>query len=500
MAKQKTFWGKVMGEISALASKAVEGRFFSTGSAVETYTLNSRKVDYKLARSLYDNEHEEYKLGAGFAAPIINTKVGFMGVPTFVSADDEAQADLESFVRKNRSKITDTLLQSLRDGDAYVWITVEETHDKELYPEAPTRLRYNVIPPERVQIMLHPITSDVMVYKITTPMDWEDEGGNQKKCTITQFVDAHKVVTHIDGDTPPDIEPGEEATELGFIPIVHFKNKGQSYKYGQSELEPIEPFLKAYHDVMLHAMQGSKMHSTPKLKIKTESVEAFLENNLSDQELKDLQEGRRASVSLDGKELLILEGEDDASFIEVTSAIGDATTLLKFLFYCIVDTSETPEFVFGVHTPSSQASVTEQMPVLVRTIEAKRDHFNDAFDRLARIVLALSSNAQNKAYETYETQITWDKIDPRNANQISEELLNTVNALSVGLSAQIISDKSAIDYLAQRIDTMLPYEVEGGEGEKERIQKYTMNKYRMPDSDDLQKELERLKKELGEAG
>lgn len=500
MAKRKTFWGKVIGEISALTSKVAEGKFFSTGDAVGSYTLNSRKVDYMLARSLYDNEHEDYKLGAGFAAPIVNIKVGFIGVPTYVSADDEAQADLESFVRKNRSKITDTLLQSLRDGDAYVWITVEETHDKELYPEAPTRLRYNLIPPERVQIMLHPITNDVMVYKITTPMEWEDEVGNQKKCTITQFVDSHKVVTHIEGDKPIGVEPGEQATNLGFIPIVHFKNKGQSYKYGQSELEPIEPFLKAYHDVMLHAMQGSKMHSTPKLKINVEDVEAFLENNLSEQELEDLKEGVQTTLSLDGKELLLLQGEDDASFIEVRSSIGDAATLLKFLFYCIVDTSQTPEFVFGVHTPSSQASVTEQMPVLVRTIEAKRDHFNDAFDRMARIILALSSKAQNKAYETYETQITWDKIDPRNANQISEELLNTVNALSVGLSAQIISDKSAIDYLSKRIDTMLPYEVEGGDGEKERIQKYAMNKYRMPDSGDLQRELEQLKKEAGEVG
>lgn len=491
MAKTKTWWGKVTGEISKLRNQFQQslGNFFVTGSA--SYSLDSTTVDYKLARELYDNTRDDYKLGGGFAAPIINVKAGFMGVPSFSSVDEEAQETLNSFIEANRSKIYGTLVNSMRDGDAYVWIT-NAPMESGLYPEYNNRIMYNIIPPERVETLLDPVTGEVVVYKITTPMQWVDEDG-EKKCTITHFLRSGQVETQIEGDQPPNVQQGTVDTGLDYIPMVHFKNKGYNMQYGQSELEPIEPFLKAYHDVMLHAMQGSKMHSTPKLTFRLSDVESFLQVNMPDA-YEQIKQGQSPSISLDGREIIFLQDDDESEFLEVTSAIGDATTLLKFIFYNIVDASETPEFVFGVHTPSSQASVTEQMPVLIRAIEAKRDHFSDSFDRLARIVLDLTANTENMLFGTYETELVWDNIDPRTDNQVAEELNTTITALSTAVSSGLMSDKSAVDFLAKMVDTMLPYD----EGEAERIKKYELNKYRMPDSEDLEKELETIKNKLGD--
>ena len=145
-------------------------------------------------------------------------------------------------------------------------------------------------------------------------------------------------------------------------------------KYGQSDIEPIAPYVKAYHDVMLHALKGSKMHSTPKLKLKLKNVTEFLANNFGIEDpVKFAKEG--GTINLDGHEILFFTEGEDAEFIEAKSATGDAKDLLKLIFYCIVDISETPEFIFGVHTPSALASVKEQMPIMVNKVKRKREQF-----------------------------------------------------------------------------------------------------------------------------
>jgi hypothetical protein len=389
MAKQ--FWlKKAVGEISKLRQNIFSnlGWRIIGGSYGAPYKLDSSRVDYAKARALYKNTDDDYKLGAGFSKPVINTTVGFMGVPRFRIEDEDAQAALDNFFGDNVSRIQQVHRDAFRDGDCFVWITREEDEDDELYPEGGTRLMFNIIPPEQVtKINRDPVTGKAREYILKSEHHWEDENGEKRKATIIQRINKERRVILIEGDVPPDLEPGEEVNHWGFIPIVHFKNEGEtSEEFGTSELEAIEPFMKAYHDVMLHAIQGSKMHSTPRLKLKLQDVAGFLANNFGvNDPAKFAKEG--GTIDLDGHELLIFQDQEDASFIEVNSAIGSAKDLLKFLFYCIVDTSETPEFIFGVHTPSSLSSVQEQMPILIRKVARKREHFTEAWQRLARIVV-----------------------------------------------------------------------------------------------------------------
>lgn len=492
---------RAVGEISKLRQNIFSnlGWRIIGGSYGAPYKLDSSRVDYAKARALYKNTDDDYKLGAGFAKPVINTTTAFMGVPRFRSDDEAAQQALDDFFGANVSRMQQVHRDALRDGDCFVWITREEEEDVELYPESGARLVFNIIPPEQVKkINRNPITGKPREYILVSEHTWEDEDGKKKKATITQHISRDRRLTKIEGDIPPDIEPGEQPNPWGFLPIVHFKNEGdETEEFGTSDLEAIEPFMKAYHDVMLHAMQGSKMHSTPKLKLKLSDVAGFLRNNFGIEDpVKFARDG--GTINLDGHELLFFTSDEDAGFIEVNSAIGSAKELLKLLFYCIVDTSETPEFVFGVHTPSSLSSVQEQMPILIRRVGRKREHFTEAWQELARIVLTMTAKAEGRRFLTHATTILWDKIDPRDGKDVAQELLFVAQALNTALLGGFISLDAAADFLAQYIETMNEYISDDPEipGERERILKTRLLLARLEDGEGLEEQLKNIIDEL----
>lgn len=468
-----------------------------TGTSYSTYQLDSSKVDYELARKLYQNKDDKRKLGAAFVKPIINTTVGFMGVPHFTIEDETAQEVLNDFVLENTSRMTRTHSNSLKLGDCFVWITREKRHNP-LYPEKKERLIYNIIPPEEVKdIILDPITNEPIAYILESKQEWTDLSGITRNCTIKQQITATERVVKITGDKPEGIEAGSFPSTWGFIPIIHFKNEpDETMKYGQSDIEPIEPYIKAYHDVMLHALKGSKMHSTPKLKLTLKDVAGFLANNFGVEDpVKFAKEGK--SINLDGHEILFFQDGENAEFVEVKSATGDAKDLLKVLFYCIVDVSETPEFIFGVHTPSALASVKEQMPIMVNKIKRKREQFAEQWQTLARMVLAMSSLVSGIKYKDYTVVLGWDEVDPRDDKALSETLKNVATALKTGLETDIISEESAVNFLAQYIDTMAEYSSTDSEvmGEREKIMRTRRLRNRFKDHEGWVDEI----KELDEA-
>jgi hypothetical protein len=490
---------KAVGEISKLR-QGIFGKFGSLigGSWNVPYVLNSSRVDYDLARQLYHNTHDDYKLGAGFAKPIINTLAGFMGVPRFRCQDEEAQEVIDEHVSRWVSRMQRTHQLSLRDGDCFAMLANLE-NDNPLYPDEENRIDFIIIPPEQIaDIELDPITKRPKAYTIKARAKWNDEAGQEKEYTVFQKFTADRVVLEVEGDAPEGLTNEIRPNPWGFIPIIHFKNEPEETElYGTSELEAVEPYLKAYHDVMLHAMQGSKMHSTPRLKLKLRDVQAFLQNNFPEA-LKAVQRGEQANIDLKGHELLIFTDEEDASFIEAQSAIGDAEALLKLLFYCIVDVSEVPEFAFGVHTPSSHASVKEQMPLLIRRVARKREMVTENWQTLARMLLVMHSKITGKKFESYEVGITWDAVIERDEKEYADTINTLVNALNTALIGGFISLDAAVDLLAQYIDTMQEYATDDPTipGERERIIKSWIMRRRLEDGEGLEEQQQEIEREL----
>lgn len=463
MAIIKHWLKKAQGEISKLR---IRNWFFNVNNMYSSpYSLGIEgHTDYKLARDLYYNRDNRYKLGAGFAKPIINTLAGFMGTPTFICKDDNAQEILDEFIKEIRTIQLRIHQKNLIDGETFVRLLNVKT-DTKLYPENKngTRLMCMIIPPEMIPaggIEYDPVTGAYSAITIKSKNKWIDVKGNKHEYIFKQRITAQKIITNIEGHAPEGVVSKEEINNWGFIPIVHFKNEPDERElHGFSELEPIEPFLKAYHDVMIHAISSSKIHSTPKIKLKLNDVSKFLQNNFP-QAYKDLKSGKETNIDIQYKDILLMSSEDDAEYIECTSAIGDTATLLQFLFYCIIDTSEVPEFAFGVHITSSQASVKEQTPILIRRIQRKREQVEKEWLIFARMALSMLSVVNITKFNSFSTEIKWDAVMDKDQQADAQTLQTVVQALATALDSNIISLQSAVTFLSRYIDTMGNWEEE----------------------------------------
>ena len=504
MGKIRRWLNTAQGEMSKLR---MASWFFNVNNMYSApYSLKIEgHVDYKRARDLYYNRDDNYKLGAGFAKPIVNTLSGFMGVPTFTCEDEAAQEDFDSFADNLVSVMQRVHQKNLVDGEVFLRL-VNLKADTTLYPEnkTKTRLACAIIPPEQIPtggLEYDPVTHEYTAVTILTKNKWIDQNGDKQDYVFRQRITAQEIVTTVEGNAPEGVVSSTEANTWGFIPIVHFRNEpDETELHGYSELEPIEPFLKAYHDVMIHAISGSKMHSTPKVSFKLSDVGKFMQNNFP-QAYKDLKDGRQASIDLQGKELFLLKNDEDAGFIECASAIGDTSTLLQFIFYCIIDTSEVPEFAFGVHIASSQASTKEQSPILIRRIGRKREQVEDSWGMFARMTLAMLSNITGKKYASYATEITWDAVMDRDEQADAQTLYSVTQALSLALSCNAISIQSAVDYLGRYIDTMEPWNGESGQdGEKDRIEQTRLLNMQIEEAYTQQQQINEIDKELNSSG
>jgi hypothetical protein len=153
--------------------------------------------------------------------------------------------------------------------------------------------------------------------------------------------------------------------------------------------------------------------------------------------------------------------------------------------------SETPEFVFGVHTPSSLSSVKEQMPVFAKVIDRKRDNFADAWKRLARIVLAMTAQAEGKQFATYATTLEWEEIAAKDDKEVAETIKAIVEAINTAVEGKILSVEAATAFLKKYIPTMRDYDPNEypDRTERQRIIDNAKERERMADGIDNQEEL-----------
>jgi hypothetical protein len=426
------------------------------------YRLDSSRVDYDLARQLYRNTADKYKLGAGFAKPIVNTTAGFMGTPHFTHPGPEADQSLEQAITRWTGKILRINRNALRDGD--VFARIARVQDR--FNARQEVFDLQLIPPEWVTPVIDPLTGQWQQLVIRYPVTVTDaQGRTVTEYTLTEVLTPKSRSIEADGRAPTEVrqQNREEPNPWGFIPVAHFKNEAEENQlYGCSDLEPVEPFMKAYHDTMLFAVQGSKLFSRPKAKFSLKSVEKFLADNFSAEEI------NAGKLKFADKEIFLLQEGDDASFITADSGLAGITTLLKFIYFNIVDVSETPEFAFGTAVASSKASVSEQMVPLARKIRRKRGMFEEYYNELASMYLAMWARVENKALDSYQVGVGWDEISPRNDQEVANTIKILVEGLVTGMEAGLISVDAAAEFMREFVPTMLPYLDEGADDDERR--------------------------------
>jgi len=431
---------------------------------------DTSRVDYGRARKLYRNTIPQYKLGAHFARPIINFTAGYIGVPHFKSKAEVPEADqaLDEFDQKFVSTFLTVNRNCLRDGDVFLRLDyVDDRFSKQ------KRFDIRLEHPEWCTPVLDPITGEWDALVIVHPVYPTNRPDSQAKPSyvITETITDETLMLKADERAPSDIRqryPGDEVPNpWGFIPVVHYKNEPEENQlFGVSDLEPIEPLLRAYHDTMMVGNQGIRLFAKPKVKFTLKDVNRFLGDNFP-----GWKPGQ--TVNFQGHEIFLLTEGEDANYITAEPGTSGVGILLEYLFYCIVQSTQIPEFVLGTAVASSRASVDTQMGPFVKTIERKRMMTTDPYVETHEMFLAMASKAPGfdmPALLTYEVEPSWPEIAAKDEQAVAQTILTLMQAFQVGTTSGLVSLETANEFLKDFVPTILPWlDSEGTENERRRI-------------------------------
>lgn len=450
-------------------------KFFDPTFASE-YRLDSSQVDYNLARSLYYNRDQRYKLGAGFARPAIDVPAGFMGVPILRAEDptSDAQEWLDRSVEGWAGTIRKAHKMVMRDGEVVVRLRPKNRAPayQALFESGEKDLELALVPTEAFEILGKEEDIDALVgikfkHVFLVPTEGDDQG-QTREVVLFETITADQIVLKYENDEQP---MRTLPNPLGFVPAIHLENEPEMHElHASSDLEPLEPYLMFYNDVMLHAGAASALHSTAKLVIRAQDVERFLTNNFSETEITD---GR---LKFKNKDVLFFESgqpminaagssiySEGADIIQATAPLGDTTTLLEFIFLNIVDVSEVPEWAFGGAIASSKASVMEQSAPLVHKVSRKRTMVEQVWALAGRMMLKQVLGISERV------SVQWDNLAMRDLKTEAESFRNFAESFIALNDAQMVSKITINSVLQDIIPKILPFEVDDSRIEADRI-------------------------------
>jgi hypothetical protein len=438
------------------------------------YRLDITKVDYELARKLYYNRDERYKLGAGFSRPTINVPAGFMGIPILLSdkKGGDEQMWLDRFVQDSASQMSKAHVMALRDGEVLARLQPKNRSGAytSLWTPDDKDLEIVLVPTEAFEIIYkEEDLSAIEAVKIKHVFMQPDSGGNMREVILFETITPTQIILKYENDEKPE---RKLTNPMGFVPAVHIPNEGEAGQlHASSDLEPTEPYMKFYNDVMLHAGSASQLHSTAKLVLRMRDVGRFLKNNFSDTEI---TEGR---LRFKNKDVLFFESGDpdlvttgssiyseSAEIIQAKAPLGDTTTLLEFIFLNIVDVTEIPEWAFGGAIASSKASVSEQSGPIVHKTKRKRTMVEDPWALMGRMVLKAVLNQKERV------TTTWSELGMRDLKTEGEAFRNFSESLLALNDGQMVSKHTSVEILRKLMKEIDPYDLDESPLESDRIE------------------------------
>lgn len=440
------------------------------------YRLDSSEVNFNLARALYYNTDQRYKLGAGFARPAIDVPAGFMGIPILTAEDptSDAQGWLDRAVKSWAGSIRKAHKMVMRDGEIVVRLRPMNRAPayQSLFDSEDKDLELALVPTEAFEILgkdedLDAIEGIKFKHVFLSPTVGDDQG-QDREVVLFETVTATEIHLKYENDEKPE---RRFPNPLGFVPAIHLENEPEMHQiHASSDLEPLEPYLMFYNDVMLHAGSASALHSTAKLIIRAQDVARFLSNNFSDTEI---DEGR---LKFKNKDVLFFESgqpaintsggsiyAEGADIIQAEAPLGETTTLLEFIFLNIVDVSEVPEWAFGGAIASSKASVTEQSAPLVHKVNRKRTMVEQVWALAGRMMLKTIIN------ESQRVEVSWSNLAMRDLKTEAEAFRNFAESLLALNDGQTLSKITMNNILMKLLPEILPFEVDDSRVEADRI-------------------------------
>jgi hypothetical protein len=413
--------------------------WFNRYSDIQTVDLT--RSNYSLTRAIYyastvtDREAnktygEKFLLGAVFGKPIINAAAAFAFASPFEvivkngsKKENEATSKfVNDWISDNWKKIFNVARWTMRDGDSFLLV--------------PENLTPRILSANRVEIKIDPLTGETTGYEVT---NYVKEGDDMVKYLtiysktppykeVRKYTDQDKyeVVGGVQEETEETEEDGEKPLE-----ICEFHNElDTDTLYGYSDYQNCFFLMANYHAVLENAIKNNIFNSNSiPYASGIEDQQKFLEANGVRQDDGTYKlEWNPDKTMVGGKDfkLAMLEGSKNAA---------ESDKLLNLLFWLICQTSETPEFVMGTAVSSSKASVSEQLPVVVRKAKRKQTEFEEYFKNLVKLVCYQGSKTDDSILTDPEVELVPMKI-------VDDDMKLNLEIVKVLSEEGVITDKT----------------------------------------------------------
>lgn len=375
-------------------------------------TAYGTQVTYDLARALYRNDNPAFNLGAGFVRPIIDLSVEYMGIPSVTSDNGDTDAWLNECLHEHWApQLQQVWRDSLRDSKTIVRFR-QPRIDNPLFTDTDREHgKLECVPPETVDLRFDPTDPDLV--ETATINHWVevDERSDEAKTRG----ELPRLRTHhiIETVTPTeyrfyDKTENRELTTwgarnlLGFVPMWPAYNEyDAAIGGGQSDIEPVLPFIQAFHEVLLQALAAHKYHSTPRAYFKLKDVYPFLRHNFPTALDANGKLIPNAQVELSGRQMYLLNVDEEAGFIEAKSVLGDSKTLLEFLIDCIIIAAEVPKW--GILKDQGAQDKDATVQPFEKKIARKRTSASEIVVMICKMALAANRKTPNTVRVTWPT-------------------------------------------------------------------------------------------------
>jgi hypothetical protein len=453
-------WGSVggwwVGATSALRS-------LFTWTVFGAPTAYKTTVDFNKARALYRNSDETVSLGGGFVRPIVDLAVEYVGLPYVTSDNGDRDTFINDAIHKFwADKIQECFRDSMRDSKTVIRFRQPNLQNKLATEDDRIHGKIDVIPPDTVDMTYDPTDPDLVIRAIVHHwIDWDERTQEEILRGQAPRIKEHHI---IEVCTPEeyrwyDKTENEELTSwrssnlYGFVPFIEIFNEfDAALGGGQSDIEPVYPFIQAFHDVLQQTLMAHKYHATPKAKFKVKDVQSFLRNNFPDV----LDEGGKvksgATIPWQGREILFMNIDEDLMFVEAQNGIDASKTLLDFLIDCISITAETPRWALLKESKVNNTDASVQP--FEKKIERKRVMFQPFIQILCKMVLAARGQTPDIP------RITWPVIRIESLVNKGQAIQQLIMGFDAAAAHEWIADETVVQILASIFPEMNAPEIE----------------------------------------
>jgi len=427
------------------------------------WSKSTGQVNLDKARKLYWNIDEATNLGSGISKRVINSTPEFMGLPWSSTGDEFVDELLNDCIHIHwPSEIISAVRDSCRDSKSVLRLRQRPASDPLASVEEINSGYLEVIPPEEVEIFYADFASRrIERALITHSVDEVKRNDDGSPLLVKGEWQVHKrtIIEEITSDSYTffDEETNEVLTDMGkgnpwgFVPLVEvFNDFDASLEGGQSDLTSVQPFINAFHDVLGQALVSHKQHAIPKAVFRVQDVQNFLLNNFPDSFEQD-ENGNpvfgtfTGEVSWKGTEIVFLNAEEGAEFLEARSVLGDSKTLLEFLIDCMVIAAEVPRWVLMLDVGAADRV---EMLAFTNKLWRKRMNFAKPIQEICKMILVVNKR------DPVMPKFKWEDIDPNQLVNKAQALQMVTMSLELAQERQLISDATGREYLRQYVPNM----------------------------------------------